>query len=96
MTSHDAESDRQSRGVIDGIVEIRSEDRVVSRSVTRLEDQVQVEITTEAADGTYEVSTYRFFVTRSGDSVVPKYEVDREFRLLVVSELRNAGYEPEM
>lgn len=96
MTEREPDSAQSSAGVIDGIVEIDSSDAVVSKTVSKIEDQVQVEIATEATDGTYEVSAYRFFITCSGSTAVPKHEVDSEYRLHVVSALRKAGYDPQL
>jgi len=79
----------------DGVVELRLRDSVIDTTITKLEDQLQVEIVTEFDDGTYDVSTYRFYLTRT-DEAVPKYEVDAKFRLIVAAKLLDEGYDPAM
>ncbi|WP_336003401.1 hypothetical protein [Halorientalis halophila] len=95
MTTRRPGPDGVGGGAGGGTVELRSRDMVVSKTVTQFEDQVQVEVTTELDDGTYDVSTFRFYWTQTGE-VVPKAEVAPELRLIVASALREEGYEPSM
>jgi len=78
-----------------GVVELRLRDSVIDTTITKMEDQLQVEVVTEFDDGTYDVSTYRFYLTRA-DEAVSKYEVDAKFRLIVAAKLLDEGYDPAM
>lgn len=94
--AEDSVESADASGRLDGaVVELRLQDSVINTTITELEDQLQVEVVTEFDDGTYNVFTYRFYLTRAGEAV-PKHEVDAKFRLIVAAKLLDEGYDPSM
>lgn len=80
---------------ISGVINLESDTKRVSSSVTPLEDELLVEIVTKAADGTLIVNDYRLLTTRTGNTVIPKYDIDPQHRLIVASVLKKQGYRLE-
>lgn len=74
-------------------VEMYKRHRPVNTEVYRADDELRVEFATEMDDGTLDVNTFQFFKVRGEKTVVPKYEIDSKFRLVVAATLREHGYD---